>query len=62
METHSSEWSRSSFCGNSACVEIALCGEDVLVRDSKNPGQPHLSFSRGDWNNFLDQVATGQCF
>lgn len=37
--------SRSSSEGGN-CVELADVGRGVAVRDSKNPGQAHLTFSR----------------
>lgn len=60
MEETTTEWQRSSYCGDNACIEVATLGAQVLMRDSKNPQQPHLSFSSDDWNTFLDRVASGQ--
>ena len=31
-------WHQSSRCDTGACVEIARCGNDVLVRSSLRPG------------------------
>lgn len=60
MDDTTMGWRRSSFCGESTCVEVAPHDGDVLVRDGKNPAQPHLSFSRADWNAFLDLIESGQ--
>lgn len=32
------EWRQSTRCDTGACVEIARCGDDVLVRSSLRPG------------------------
>ncbi|WP_111647864.1 DUF397 domain-containing protein [Actinoplanes lutulentus] len=53
-----SAWTRSTFCADSACVEVAVAsGGNVLVRDSKNPDQPYLSFTRQDWAVFVENLA-----
>lgn len=38
------------------CVEVAAVPSVVLVRDSKNPGGPVLSFSPGAWVEFVTAV------
>jgi hypothetical protein len=46
-------WLKSSRSGTSNCVEVALHGALVLVRDSKDPLGPVLTFSRDEWDAFL---------
>jgi predicted secreted Zn-dependent protease len=53
-------WRRSSHCSDSSCVEVAWIGEDVLVRDSKDPSGPVLGFSRRQWAAFLRGVRSGE--
>lgn len=56
-----SGWTKSSFCADKSCVEVAQLDGDVIgVRDGKNTNQPHLSFSFRDWNNFLDGLNAGE--
>jgi hypothetical protein len=51
-------WMRSSFCATGSCVEVALIDARlVALRDSKNPDQPPLVFTRADWNEFLDMIS-----
>jgi len=39
--------------GNGACVEVARGGEDeVLVRNSRDPEGPVLSFTKAEWHAF----------
>lgn len=42
-------WRKSSYSGNTEgggeCVELAYLSNALLVRDSKNPDGPRLSFS-----------------
>ena len=46
-------WRKSSASIGSNCVEIASSETLIHVRDSKNPGGPMLSFTRGAWLTFL---------
>ena len=48
-------WTKSSYCGSNACVEVAIAdrGEALLVRDSKRPRQAPLNLSRAQWEDFL---------
>lgn len=48
-------WHKSSYSdGEGAeCVETAADAAAVHVRDSKDPGRPHLTFPRGQWTAFL---------
>ena len=52
-------WRRSTYCANTGCVEVAEDGDRILMRDSKNPSQPHLGFDRADWREFIDQIRSG---
>jgi hypothetical protein len=51
---------RSSGCNNATCVEVAIDQTVVLVRDSKDPDGPRLSFSREEWRAFLAGVGDGE--
>ena len=52
-------WHKSSACGSeSECVEIALCRDRVLARDSKDAAGPVLTFSRSSWEAFLAALQT----
>lgn len=57
-----SEWRKSSYCSgaNTTCVEIATNSGSVLVRDSKDPAGPVLSFTRDEWRMFLLGAAAGE--
>jgi len=52
-------WHKSSFSGTSGCVEVAVVGDTVLIRDTKNRDAGHLTVSRECWNHFLDAVRDG---
>ena len=50
-------WRKSSRSGsNGQCVEVMDTGADVMVRDSKNPTGPALTFTRDEWRAFLGGV------
>jgi hypothetical protein len=53
-------WRKSSRSGTSNCVEVALHGALVLVRDSKDPLGPVLTFSKDEWDAFLAGVRRGE--
>jgi hypothetical protein len=42
------------------CIEVAMLGDRVAVRDSKNPHGPILEFSRTEWTAFLKGVHDGE--
>jgi hypothetical protein len=52
-------WKKSRRSATGACVEI-LIGPRVLVRDSRRPDGPTLSFSRTTFGHFLDAVKRGE--
>jgi hypothetical protein len=52
-------WTRSSFCGETSCVEVSLVGDIVAMRDGKNPDQPHLTFTRAEWDFFRAEIIDG---
>ena len=54
MESTSLTWRKARRSGASGnCVELAVDGQEVLVRDSKNPGGGHLSLRSTAWAQFV---------
>ena len=54
------QWTRSSKCANSECVEAARQEDGhILLRDSKNPDMI-LSYSHDEWDAFLAGVKAGE--
>jgi hypothetical protein len=54
-----SGWRRSSHCETGTCVEIRFAGDQVLVRDGKDPRGPALSFPRVAFANFIVAAKAG---
>lgn len=54
-------WMKSSrSTGNGACVEVkSPATESVVVRDSKDPQGPVLTFSPDAWSSFVSDVDGG---
>lgn len=50
-------WRRSQACNPVECVEVALCQDRVLMRDSKNPKAGVLEFTRDEWRAFLLELS-----
>lgn len=55
-----SEWYKSSLSGTGECVEMRVAGGHVLVRDSKHPDGPVLSFTPTEWFAFTGGVRLGE--
>ncbi|MFI1253269.1 DUF397 domain-containing protein [Streptomyces netropsis] len=53
-------WHRSSYSSANIenCVEVALVGREVWVRDSNFPHLPTLSFTRRTWSEFLAELGS----
>jgi Domain of unknown function (DUF397) len=55
--------SKSSYSvNNGACVETGtcVCGDDVLVRDTKDREGPVLRFTHAEWGAFIDGCKKGE--
>ena len=53
-------FTKSRHCNTGTCVEVApLTTGEVAVRDSKNPNNPPLIFTRDEWTDFLKAVKEG---
>jgi len=46
-------WRRSTASNSGNCVEVAVAGGAVIVRDSANQGGPVLGFAAVAWSAFL---------
>ena len=53
-------WRRSTASGGGNCVEVSFTGESVLMRHSRNPHGPVLTFSRSEWEAFLIGARDGE--
>lgn len=56
-------WFKSSFSGtgaSSACVEVAVLEDGVIVRDSKDQTGPVLRFTAREWRAFLAGVRANE--
>lgn len=55
------DWSKSTFSGNNgSCVEFTRNGGNFLVRDSKDPNGPVLTFTPAEWDAFVKGAKDGQ--
>jgi hypothetical protein len=54
-------WRKSSFSTTNGCVEVAVAGDRIAVRDSKQQGRgPVLEFTAAEWAAFLGGVRGGE--
>ncbi|MFE6481640.1 DUF397 domain-containing protein [Streptomyces sp. NPDC057757] len=49
-------WRKSSASDPDGCVEVALAGRGIRVRDSKRPTGPNVVFWPAAWNIFLHDL------
>jgi hypothetical protein len=49
-------WRKSSFSQGGDCVELAYSSNLILVRDSKDPFGPTLSFTVAEWASFIAEI------
>lgn len=54
------KWRRSTMCESIACVEVAMSGSKVWVRQSVNPDAPALEFTKDEWVAFLAGAKSGE--
>jgi Domain of unknown function (DUF397) len=61
-ESAPNAWWKSSESGGDAgaCVEVTFAGESVLVRHSRNPSGPVLSFTHSEWRAFIAGTRNGE--
>lgn len=53
-------WRKSAASGGGNCVEVSFAGASVLMRNSRSPQGPVLSFSLSEWDAFLTGVRDGE--
>lgn len=53
-------WRISTASTNQECVAVAITDRQVLIRHSKDPAGPMLSFTSGEWGAFLAGVRRGE--
>jgi hypothetical protein len=58
---HPTRWRKSSYSINSGnCVEIAVAGSAVYIRDSKHPDDGYVALSRAELAAFVDAAKAGE--
>ena len=53
-------WRTSSLCDLNGCVEVAILGDRVAVRDAKDRSGPVLVFTPAEWAAFVGGVRGGE--
>ena len=53
-------WRKSTRSTSGACVEVAPQRESILMRDSKDPDGPRLTFDRESFAAFIAGVRNGE--
>jgi hypothetical protein len=51
---------KSTKCGESYCVEVAVTDDVAFMRDSKQPNTGHLSFDATTWSGFMSDLKAGR--
>jgi hypothetical protein len=58
--TFTLSWRKSSYSASGDCVEVAISGDSVWVRDSKRRESPTLEFPSSEWHAFLTGIRDGR--
>lgn len=53
-------WRKSTASNETGCAEVAFDGDTVLMRHSKNPSGPVLTFSLAEWAAFVTGMRRGE--
>jgi hypothetical protein len=53
-------WRTSTLCDLNGCVEVAILGDRVAVRDAKDRTGPVLQFTAAEWEAFVGGVRGGE--
>jgi hypothetical protein len=54
-------WRKSTLSTTNGCVEVAVVGDRIAVRDSKQEGRgPVLEFTAAEWAAFVGGVRGGE--
>lgn len=61
-ESARATWRKSSASGDGGgdCVEVAFADGTVLIRHSRDPAGPVLSFTHSEWQAFLSGTRNGE--
>ncbi|MFF1420051.1 DUF397 domain-containing protein [Streptomyces sp. NPDC058280] len=60
-ELRGADWIKASVSdGVNECVELAEVGENIAVRNSRDPMGPALIFTRRELSAFMDGVLNGE--
>jgi Domain of unknown function (DUF397) len=61
LDWESATWRKSTTSSSGGCVEVAMLGEVIGVRDTKDFGTgPTLVFNRREWSAFVEGVGLGE--
>ena len=60
LESSSTPWRKSTASAQGNCVEVSFADESVLMRNSRNPEGPVLSFTHSEWEAFLTGVRNSE--
>lgn len=57
-----SDWAKSSKSGPNCdnCVECRMNGNNIEVRDTKNPSVPAQVYTPGEWTAFIEGAKAGE--
>jgi hypothetical protein len=52
-------WKVARRCNSATCIRVASQNDQILIGDSKNPSGPVLSYTRDEWNAFVEGIRYG---
>lgn len=52
-------WHVTRTCQGGSCVRVARTGEAILIGDTKNPDGDVMTYTLGEWQEFVTGVKRG---
>jgi hypothetical protein len=52
-------WRKPSFCQSSECAQVAIEGDQVLLRSTRSPGEV-VAFSGAEWQALVKGIQAGE--
>ncbi len=53
------DWRVALACNGGECIRVAPQGNEIVIGDSKNPSGPVLTYSRPEWQAFVNGIRQG---
>jgi hypothetical protein len=60
MSDVTTKWQKSTFCADSACLEVARIGDRIAIRNNTRPECEPLMIDLDAWSAFVAGITAGE--